>query len=59
MQHNDDYGTLPSWEDDNVFGGQFDEGDGHSDVEDSDALVTQPRQVKLISLKFTFSPLWL
>lgn len=54
MQHNDDYGTLPSWEDDNDFGGQFDEGDGQSDVEDPDVLVTQPRQVQLILLKFSF-----
>lgn len=53
-QHNDDYGTSPSWEDENVFGGQYDEGDGHSDVEDSDALVTQPRQVQFIVLKFSF-----
>ncbi|XP_038900339.1 condensin complex subunit 2 [Benincasa hispida] len=52
VQHNDDYGTLPSWEDDNGFGGQFDEGDGHSDVEDSDELVTKPRQVNKIEVQY-------
>ncbi|KAA0034790.1 condensin complex subunit 2 [Cucumis melo var. makuwa] len=52
MQHNDDYGTLPSWEDDNDFGGQFDEGDGQSDVEDPDVLVTQPRQVNKVEVQY-------
>ncbi|XP_022970958.1 condensin complex subunit 2 [Cucurbita maxima] len=52
LQHNDDFETSPSWEDDNVFGGQYDEGDAHSDVEDSDALVTQPRQVNKIEVQY-------
>lgn len=46
-QHRDDYGPLPTWDDENEFGGQFDDGDAHSDVEDSNALVSQPRQVGL------------
>lgn len=44
-QHRDDYGPLPTWDDENEFGGQYDDGDAHSDVEDSNTLVSQPRQV--------------
>uniref|UniRef100_A0A2N9FSU0 Condensin complex subunit 2 n=1 Tax=Fagus sylvatica TaxID=28930 RepID=A0A2N9FSU0_FAGSY len=43
-QQCDDYGPLPSWDDESVFGGQYDDGNVHSDVEDSSTLVSQPRQ---------------
>ena len=46
-QQRDDYGPLPPWDDENVFGGQFDDGDVHSDVEDLNTLVSQPCQVSL------------
>ncbi|KAE9456191.1 hypothetical protein C3L33_11902, partial [Rhododendron williamsianum] len=51
-QHRDDYGPLPTWDDENEFGGQFDDGDAHSDVEDSNTLVSQPRQVNKIEVKY-------
>ena len=46
-QQRHDYGPLPTWDDENVFDGPFDDGDVHSDVEDSNTLVSQPRQVSL------------
>ncbi|KAF5481033.1 hypothetical protein F2P56_001724 [Juglans regia] len=51
-QQSDDYGPLPSWDDASVFGGQYDNGSDHSDVEDSSALVSQPRQVNKIEVKY-------
>ncbi|KAH7844805.1 hypothetical protein Vadar_031850 [Vaccinium darrowii] len=51
-QHRDDYGPLPTWDDENEFGGQYDDGDAHSDVEDSNTLVSQPRQVNKIEVKY-------
>ncbi|XAR68122.1 hypothetical protein NMG60_11003138 [Bertholletia excelsa] len=50
-QQRDDYGPS-SWDDENVFCGQFDDGDAHSDVDDSDALVSQPRQVHKIEVQY-------
>lgn len=44
-QQSDDYGHSPFYDDDNVFGGQYDDGISHSDVEDFSTLVSQPRQV--------------
>lgn len=49
-QQCDDYGPLPSWDDDSAFGGQYNDGNDHSDVEDSSTLVSQPRQVVFFSL---------
>ncbi|GFY99154.1 hypothetical protein Acr_13g0005550 [Actinidia rufa] len=51
-QQRDDYGPLPTWDDENVFGGPFDDGDVHSDVEDSNTLVSQPRQVNKIEVQY-------
>ncbi|KAK9285565.1 hypothetical protein L1049_024760 [Liquidambar formosana] len=48
----DDYGPLPTWDDESVFGGQFDDGNVHSDVEDSSSLVSQPRQVNKIEVQY-------
>lgn len=42
-------GNFSSWDDDCVVGGQFDDGNAYSDVEDSTTLVSQPRQVCLIT----------
>lgn len=44
-QQRDDNGPLPSWDDETVFGDQFDDGNGFSDVEEFNTLVSQPRQV--------------
>lgn len=44
-RQSDDYGQSPFYDDDDVFGGQYDDGISHSDVEDFSTLVSQPRQV--------------
>lgn len=46
-QQSDDCGPLSSWDGENAFAGQFDDGDAYSDVEDPNTLVSQPRQVGL------------
>ncbi|CAM8948600.1 unnamed protein product [Rhodiola kirilowii] len=51
-QYNDDHGTSPSWDDDNSFGREFDDGNVHSDIEDSVQLVSQPRQVNKIEVNY-------
>uniref|UniRef100_A0A5B7B666 Condensin complex subunit 2 n=1 Tax=Davidia involucrata TaxID=16924 RepID=A0A5B7B666_DAVIN len=51
-QQRDDYGPLPSWDDESMFVDQFDDGNGHSDVEHSDTLVSQPRQVNKIEVQY-------
>ncbi|KAK7839419.1 condensin complex subunit 2 [Quercus suber] len=51
-QQCDDYGPLPSWDDDSAFGGQNDDGNDHSDVEDSSTLVSQPRQVNKVEVQY-------
>ncbi|KAL4620088.1 hypothetical protein ACB092_06G128100 [Castanea dentata] len=51
-QQCDDYGPLPSWDDDSAFGGQFDDGNHHSDVEDSSTFVSQPRQVNKVEVQY-------
>ncbi|CAN1161306.1 Condensin complex subunit 2 [Linum perenne] len=50
----DDNEAQPSWNDDDDadFGGQFDDMDAHSDVEHPDTLVSQPRQVAKIDVKY-------
>ncbi|XP_021893750.1 condensin complex subunit 2 [Carica papaya] len=54
-------GLKPQWDDteafstcgdDNVLNCQFDDGNSYSDVEDSNTLVSQPRQVKKIDVQF-------
>lgn len=44
-QQSDDCGPLPSWDDESACGGQFDDGNAYSDVEEPNTLVSQPRQV--------------
>lgn len=44
-QQTDDHEGFPSWGNENMFDGQFDDGNDPSDVEGSDTLVSQPRQV--------------
>lgn len=46
-QQRDDYGALPTWDDESGFDDQFDDGNGYSNMEDSNTLVSQPRQVGL------------
>ncbi|XP_059451429.1 condensin complex subunit 2 isoform X1 [Corylus avellana] len=46
------YGPLPSWDDESAFGGQYDDGNVYSDVEDSNTLVSQPRQVNKIEVQY-------
>ncbi|KAH9803906.1 Condensin complex subunit 2 [Citrus sinensis] len=45
MQQNCDYaGTLPSWDNESVVNGQYDDGYDPNDLGDLDGLVSQPRQ---------------
>ncbi|CAN0897045.1 Condensin complex subunit 2 [Linum grandiflorum] len=50
----DDNEAQQSWDDDDNadFGGHFDDMDAQSDVEDPDTLVSQPRQVTKIEVKY-------
>ncbi|GAV81956.1 Cnd2 domain-containing protein [Cephalotus follicularis] len=53
QQKNDFDGALPSWDNESVFSGQYaDDGHVHDDVEHSDELVTQPRQVNKIEVRY-------
>ncbi|KAF8414131.1 hypothetical protein HHK36_002130 [Tetracentron sinense] len=51
-QRDHDFGPYPSWDNDSVFSAQFDDGNVHSDVEDSSILVSQPRQVNKIEVQY-------
>ncbi|KAK1418178.1 hypothetical protein QVD17_27320 [Tagetes erecta] len=57
-RHSDDVhqeqvsGNFSSWDDDCGVGGQFDDGNAYSDVEDSTTLVSQPRQVEKIEVQY-------
>ncbi|KAK6934494.1 Condensin complex subunit 2/barren [Dillenia turbinata] len=51
-QSNDFDDQLPSWDNASVVSGQCDDGFVHSDVEDMDTLVTQPRQVNKIEVHY-------
>ncbi|KAK9092016.1 hypothetical protein Syun_026927 [Stephania yunnanensis] len=48
----EDFDEAPSWDNGSVFGGQFDDDNGHSDVEDTTSLVSQPRQVNKIEVQY-------
>ncbi|XP_022849904.1 condensin complex subunit 2-like [Olea europaea var. sylvestris] len=48
----DDYGEMPSWDDEGGFGGTFDDGISYSDADESSTLVSQPRQVSKIEVQF-------
>ncbi|KAK6259484.1 Condensin complex subunit 2/barren - like 1 [Theobroma cacao] len=48
----DDYEPQPSWDEQSIFGDQFDNEIDHRDVDNSDMLVSQPRQVSKIEVKY-------
>ncbi|KAK9089733.1 hypothetical protein Scep_028815 [Stephania cephalantha] len=48
----EDFDEAPSWDNGSVFGGQFVDDNGHSDVEDMTSLVSQPRQVNKIEVQY-------
>ncbi|CAL1407125.1 unnamed protein product [Linum trigynum] len=51
-QQSDDYEAQPSWDGGGgKFGGQFEDMDAHSDIENPNTLVSQPRQVAKIEDK--------
>lgn len=46
QQYDDDHEHGESWENDNVYNdGPFDDGNDQSDAEDTNSLISQPRQV--------------
>ncbi|KAL9441663.1 hypothetical protein AB3S75_020207 [Citrus x aurantiifolia] len=53
MQQNCDYaGTLPSWDNESVVNGQYDDRYDPNDLGDLDGLVSQPRQVEKIGVQY-------
>lgn len=48
----DDYGGMPSWDDQNGFDGSSDHEGAYGDVEDLSNLVSQPRQVNKIEVQY-------
>lgn len=54
-QGNNDFDeTLPSWDNESVLSGQYDDKYVHNDVEDFDGLVSQPRRVCFHSIFLYF-----
>ncbi|KAK6784916.1 hypothetical protein RDI58_018371 [Solanum bulbocastanum] len=51
-QQGEDFGAMPSWDDDGGFPEAFDDGNTFSDVEESSTLVSQPRQVNKIEVQY-------
>ncbi|XP_065876406.1 condensin complex subunit 2 [Euphorbia lathyris] len=51
-QQSDDYGAQPSWDEGSAFAGDFDDENVHSDLEDPNTLVSQPRQVRKIEVQY-------
>ncbi|XP_060188895.1 condensin complex subunit 2 [Lycium barbarum] len=51
-QQSEEFGDMPSWDDDGGFPGAFDDGNTFSDVEESSTLVSQPRQVNKIEVQY-------
>ncbi|KAM1767703.1 hypothetical protein ACFX12_045765 [Malus domestica] len=51
-QQCDDDGQFPYYDDESGLGGQYDDGNIHSDVEDFSTLVSQPRQVNKIEVQY-------
>ncbi|XP_075671051.1 condensin complex subunit 2-like [Castanea sativa] len=52
-QGNNDFDeALPSWDNESVLSGQYDDGCVHNDVEDLDGLVSQPRRVNKIEVQY-------
>lgn len=52
----DDYEPQPSWDEQSIFGDQFDNEIDHRDVDNSDMLVSQPRQVGLLAFISMLAP---
>ncbi|KAL8239389.1 hypothetical protein R6Q59_015956 [Mikania micrantha] len=57
MRHSDEVqeqvnGNFSCWDDDCGIGGQFDEGNAYSDVEDSTTLISKPRQIEKIEVQY-------
>lgn len=53
MSHEtNDYDNMPSWNDDTGFADHFDDGNYCSDVDESNTLVSQPRQVNKIEVQY-------
>lgn len=48
----DGYNEMSSWDDETGFADHFDDGHDGSDVDDSNALVSQPRQVNKIEVRY-------
>jgi hypothetical protein len=54
-QGNNDFDeALPSWDNESVLSGQYDDNYVHNDVEDLDGLVSQPRRVCFYSIFLYF-----
>ncbi|KAK1568486.1 hypothetical protein Q3G72_025079 [Acer saccharum] len=51
-QETDDYEPSQSWGDENMFDGQFDDRNDQSDGEDSNTLVSQPRQIHKTEVEY-------
>ncbi|KAG6404800.1 hypothetical protein SASPL_132376 [Salvia splendens] len=51
-QQRDGFEATASWDDGDDFGGGFDDGHAHSDVEETSTLVSQPRQVSKIEVQY-------
>ncbi|TMW94675.1 hypothetical protein EJD97_009948 [Solanum chilense] len=51
-QQSEDFGAMPSWDDDGGFPEAFDDGNTFSDVDESSTLVSQPRQVNKIEVQY-------
>ncbi|KAL0443993.1 UNVERIFIED_CONTAM: Condensin complex subunit [Sesamum latifolium] len=51
-QQRDGYGATTSWDDEDAFGGAFDDGHAYSDNEETSTLVSQPRQVSKIEVQY-------
>ncbi|XP_062169830.1 condensin complex subunit 2-like isoform X2 [Alnus glutinosa] len=52
-QGNNDFDeALPSWDNESVLSGQYDDNYVHNDVEDLDGLVSQPRRVNKIEVRY-------
>ncbi|KAL8153041.1 hypothetical protein V2J09_010801 [Rumex salicifolius] len=47
-----DHSATASWGDENGYDGPFNDGNEHSDVDESDILVNQPRQVNKIEVQY-------
>ncbi|KAL3821578.1 hypothetical protein ACJIZ3_007483 [Penstemon smallii] len=52
IQNTNGYGENAAWDDEDGFGGAFDDGHAYSDNEESSTLVSQPRQVNKIEVHY-------